>query len=112
MDSDLLLDCRFIPNPHWVPQLRPLNGLAKEVSEYVLNHEGVDDLLENYIALLRQMAEGYLREGKKYVTLAIGCTGGKHRSVAVAESIAAKLNLAHGAIAIDAQAIHRDVGRE
>jgi UPF0042 nucleotide-binding protein len=112
VDADIVLDCRFIPNPHWIPQLRPLNGLSKEVSQHVLSNEGVEDFLNSYVDLFTQMVQGYLREGKKYVTLAIGCTGGKHRSVAVAETIAQRLNSTHGAVAIDAHAVHRDIGRE
>jgi RNase adapter protein RapZ len=112
VDADLVLDCRFIPNPHWIPELRPLNGLSKEVSQHVLSNEGVDTFVDSYVSLFSQMVQGYLREGKKYVTLAIGCTGGKHRSVAIAETIAQRLNSTHGAVAIDAHAVHRDVGRE
>ena len=112
VDADLVLDCRFIPNPHWIPELRSLNGLTKEVSQQVLSNEGVETFIDNYVLLVNQMAEGYLREGKKYVTLAIGCTGGKHRSVAIAEVIAQRLNSVHGAVAIDAHAVHRDMGRE
>lgn len=112
VDADLVLDCRFIPNPHWIPELRPLNGLSKEVSHHVLSTEGVETFLDDYVSLFTQMVQGYLREGKKYVTLAIGCTGGQHRSVAIAETIAQRLNSAHGAVAIDAHAVHRDVGRE
>ena len=88
VDSDLVLDCRFIPNPHWIPELRPLNGLDAPVSEKVLSSEGVADFVESYVSVIRKMIPGYFREGKKYVTIAIGCTGGKHRSVAIAEEIA------------------------
>jgi UPF0042 nucleotide-binding protein len=112
VDADIVLDCRFIPNPHWIPELRALNGLSKEVSQHVIANEGVETFLDDYVSLFTQMVQGYLREGKKYVTLAIGCTGGKHRSVAIAETIAQRLNSTHGAVAIDAHAVHRDVGRE
>jgi UPF0042 nucleotide-binding protein len=112
VDADLLLDCRFIPNPHWVPTLRPLTGLSEEVSEHVLSSPGVGAFVDSYVSLIQQMAEGYLREGKTYVTLAVGCTGGKHRSVAISEAIAARLNSADGSVPIDAYARHRDVGRE
>lgn len=112
VDADLVLDCRFIPNPHWIPELRALTGLDKEVSQHVLTSPGVDAFVDSYVSLLNQMAEGYLREGKKYVTLAVGCTGGKHRSVAISEAIAARLNKSKGSISIEAHAIHRDVGRE
>ena len=88
VDADLVLDCRFIPNPHWIPELRPLNGLNTPVSEKVLGSEGVSDFVAAYVEVVRRMIPGYFREGKKYVTIAIGCTGGKHRSVAIAEEIA------------------------
>lgn len=112
VDADLVLDCRFIPNPHWIPELRALNGLSQPVSKNVLSSAGVSAFVDDYVALLHQMVEGYLREGKKYVTLAVGCTGGKHRSVAISEAIASRLNQAKGPIAIEAHASHRDVGRE
>jgi len=112
VDSDLVLDCRFIPNPHWIPELRPLTGLTKEVSNKVLTSEGVLEFVKSYVGVIRQMMPGYLREGKKYVTIAIGCTGGKHRSVAIAEEIAKQLSTEKSAIEISAHATHRDVGRE
>ena len=112
VDSDLVLDCRFIPNPHWIPELRPLTGLTTEVSNKVLTSEGVADFVKSYVGVIRQMMPGYLREGKKYVTIAIGCTGGKHRSVAIAEEIAKQLSADKSAIEISAHATHRDVGRE
>lgn len=115
VDSDLLLDCRFIPNPHWIPELRPKTGQSIEVRDYVLAQEGVFETVANYVLLLKNMASGYLREGKKYVTLAVGCTGGKHRSVAIAEELARQLNdssVGKSEFAIEAHAVHRDVGRE
>lgn len=112
VDSDLVLDCRFIPNPHWIPQLRPLNGLDKPVSEKVLGSEGVEDFVKSYVEVVRKMIPGYFREGKKYVTIAIGCTGGKHRSVAIAEEIARQLTHSSQDLEITAHATHRDVGRE
>lgn len=112
VDSDLLLDCRFIPNPHWIPELRPLSGLTREVSSKVLDSEGVSDFVKSYVDVISQMIPGYLREGKKYVTISIGCTGGKHRSVAIAEEIAKQLNSSKGEISLSAHATHRDVGRE
>jgi UPF0042 nucleotide-binding protein len=112
VDADLVLDCRFIPNPHWVPELRSLTGLDQAVSQHVLSSPGVDEFVDSYVSLLNQMVEGYLREGKKYVTLAVGCTGGKHRSVAISEAIAKRLNTGDGPISIEAHAVHRDVGRE
>lgn len=112
VDADLVLDCRFIPNPHWVAELRPKTGQSSEVSDYVLTQEGVKEVIENYANLLRSMSAGYFREGKKYLTLAVGCTGGKHRSVAVAEELAKKLSGAKDELQIEAHAVHRDVGRE
>jgi len=112
VDADLVLDCRFIPNPHWIPELRPLNGLDAPVSEKVLSSEGVADFVASYVSVVRQMIPGYFREGKKYVTIAIGCTGGKHRSVAIAEEIAKQLATSSSDLEISAHATHRDVGRE
>jgi UPF0042 nucleotide-binding protein len=112
VDADLVLDCRFIPNPHWIPELRPLNGLDKPVSDKVLGSEGVVDFVKSYVAVVQKMIPGYFREGKKYVTIAIGCTGGKHRSVAIAEEIARQLSSSSADLEITAHATHRDVGRE
>jgi UPF0042 nucleotide-binding protein len=112
VDSDLVLDCRFIPNPHWIPELRPLNGLDKPVSDKVLGSEGVQDFVKSYVGVVQKMIPGYFREGKKYVTIAIGCTGGKHRSVAIAEEIARQLTTSSQDLEITAHATHRDVGRE
>lgn len=114
VDADLVMDCRFIPNPHWDPELRALNGLDKQVSEAVLNAESVSEFLERYLALFNSLGQGYLREGKKYITLAIGCTGGKHRSVAVAEELARRINgsAIDAEHSVSAHAIHRDLGRE
>jgi UPF0042 nucleotide-binding protein len=112
VDADLVLDCRFIPNPHWIPDLRPLSGLDDAVYEHVLASEGVKDFVHSYVCVIEKMIPGYLREGKKYVTIAIGCTGGKHRSVSVAREIASQLNHDSDEISISAHATHRDVGRE
>ena len=112
VDSDLVLDCRFIPNPHWIPELRPLNGLDAPVSAKVLGSEGVADFVKSFVGVVKQMIPGYFREGKKYVTIAIGCTGGKHRSVAIAEEIAKQLSSTSADLEISAHATHRDVGRE
>ena len=108
VDSDLLVDCRFIPNPHWIPELRPLNGRDEPVRKAVLSAPGVDKFIDDYVALLISMSNGFLTEGKKFVTVAIGCTGGKHRSVAISEEIATRLNRP----GVTAYAMHRDVGRE
>jgi UPF0042 nucleotide-binding protein len=112
VDADLVLDCRFIPNPHWIPELRPLSGLDEKVKSTVLANPGVGQFVDTYVSLIQQMLPGYLREGKKYLTVAIGCTGGKHRSVSVAREITDKLDGDGAGLTISAHASHRDVGRE
>ncbi|MFG2089904.1 MULTISPECIES: RNase adapter RapZ [unclassified Spirillospora] len=108
VDADLVVDCRFLPNPHWVPELRPKTGRDTAVRDYVLGQRGAKEFLDAYAEVLRLLADGYEREGKHYVTLAVGCTGGKHRSVAMAEQIAARLRDE----GIEVQVAHRDLGRE
>ena len=112
VDADLMLDARFIPNPHWVPELRPLTGLDEAVFSTVLASDGVDAFIKTYVSVVMQMIPGYLREGKRFVTIAVGCTGGKHRSVSVAREIARQLNEHSSTVEISAHATHRDVGRE
>ena len=112
VDADLVLDCRFIPNPHWIPELRPLTGLDKAVSDRVFENEGVTEFVSSYVKLIQDMLPGYIREGKKYLTVAIGCTGGKHRSVAISTEIAKQLNDFNSELATSAHAVHRDLGRE
>ena len=106
VDADLVADCRFLPNPHWVPELRPLSGLDAPVRDFVLGQQGAPAFLAAYLAVLEVSLAGFEREGKRYVTLAIGCTGGKHRSVAMAEQLAARL------AGRDVTVSHRDLGRE
>ncbi len=108
LDADLVIDMRFLPNPHWIPELRDHTGLEQEVSDYVLSQEGATDFLERYVELIHLTSGGYKREGKRYLTLAVGCTGGKHRSVAVAQEL--QRRLASDALAV--QVVHRDLGRE
>jgi UPF0042 nucleotide-binding protein len=108
VDADLVVDVRFLPNPHWVPELRPLTGLDPAVSQHVLGDRHAQELMDRYAEVLRVIVPGYLREGKRYLTLAVGCTGGKHRSVAIAEEVARRLSAA----GIDCQVEHRDLGRE
>ncbi len=108
VDADVVADCRFLPNPHWVDQLRPLTGMDPAVSAYVLASPGAPAFLDQLDALLGTLREGYAREGKRYVTIAVGCTGGKHRSVAMAEQVAARL----GAAGVPVRVLHRDLGRE
>ncbi|MDA2962944.1 MAG: RNase adapter RapZ [Actinomycetota bacterium] len=110
VDSDLVLDCRFIPNPHWIPELRPLTGLTSQVSAKVLGNPGVAEFVTRYVDLIASMVPGYMHEGKKYLMIAIGCTGGKHRSVAITQEIAKQLNAIDRGIS--AYPTHRDVGRE
>ncbi|TNM39614.1 RNase adapter RapZ [Nocardioides albidus] len=108
VDADHVADMRFLPNPHWVPELRPRTGQDPEVSAYVLGRPGAEEFVDAYVPLLTGVAEGYLREGKRFMRVAIGCTGGKHRSVAMSEEIARRM----GEQGYVARAIHRDLGRE
>ncbi|MDQ1586711.1 MAG: RNase adapter protein RapZ [Actinomycetota bacterium] len=108
VDSDLVADCRFLPNPHWVPELRPLTGRDPEVRDYVFAQAGAKEFVDSYMKVLDLIAEGYRREGKRYATIAVGCTGGKHRSVAVAEELARRLREE----GVDTSVVHRDLGRE
>jgi UPF0042 nucleotide-binding protein len=106
VDADLVADCRFLPNPHWVPGLRPLTGRDAAVRDYVLGQPSAREFVDAYLAVLDVSLPGYEREGKRYVTIAVGCTGGKHRSVAIAEHLAARL------AGRDVTVSHRDLGRE
>ena len=106
VDADLVADCRFLPNPHWVPELRSFTGLDAAVRDYVLGQPAAGAFLDAYMSVLEVSLTGFEREGKRYVTLAIGCTGGKHRSVAIAEQLAARLT------GRDVTVSHRDLGRE
>jgi len=108
VDADMLIDMRFLPNPHWVPDLRPLSGRDPEVAAYVRDRPDAQTFLDQYVPLLKTVTTGYLREGKRFMTVAVGCTGGKHRSVAMTEEIATRLTAA----GIDARPVHRDLGRE
>jgi UPF0042 nucleotide-binding protein len=108
LDADLVVDARFLPNPHWIPELRPHSGQDADVRDYVLGQVDAVEFLDRYTDVLRLLIPGYRREGKRYLTLAVGCTGGKHRSVAIAEEFARRL----GAEGIAAVARHRDLGRE
>ncbi|GAA2100338.1 RNase adapter RapZ [Kitasatospora saccharophila] len=108
VDADLVVDCRFLPNPHWVPELRARTGTDPDVAEYVFQQPGAQQFLDGYTDLLRIITEGYRREGKRYMTLAVGCTGGKHRSVAMSEQLTKRL-IADG---VETVLVHRDMGRE
>ena len=107
-DADLVVDCRFIPNPHWVAELRGLTGRDAPVRDYVFGQDGVAQFVDGYVRLLETVARGYRREGKRFFTLAVGCTGGKHRSVAIAEALGTRLAEA----GVDSRVVHRDLGRE
>ncbi len=108
-DADLIADARFLPNPFWTEDLRPFTGEDAAVSDFVLNATGAQEFIDNYIAALRPVLRGYTTENKRYATIAIGCTGGKHRSVAVASEIAKLLGeLPEISVTLK----HRDLGRE
>ncbi len=108
LDADIIMDVRFLPNPHWVPDLRPQTGLSRAVSEYVLSAAGAAEFLDQLETLLVTMTEGFVREGKRFVLLGIGCTGGKHRSTAISEAMANRLRER----GVATQVIHRDLGLE
>lgn len=108
IDSDMVFDVRFLPNPHWVPELRPQTGLSEAVSEYVLGQPAAEPFLQHLLGLLDTVLPGYVRESKRQVELAIGCTGGKHRSTAIAEELARRLRER----SMPVQVMHRDLGRE
>ncbi|MCT1601858.1 RNase adapter RapZ [Kocuria sp. p3-SID1433] len=108
-DANYVADVRFIPNPHWVPALRPRTGRDKEVRDYVFQGEGARTFLERFTSMLEPVFEGYRTENKHYATIAIGCTGGKHRSVAMTEEVAKRLSkLPRVVVNVE----HRDVSRE
>jgi len=108
-DADLVADMRFLPNPFWNPELRSKTGLDPEVSEYVLTQQGAAEFIDAYAAALEPVLAGYQRENKRHATIAVGCTGGKHRSVAVAEELA---TLLRGFPGVAVSVKHRDLGRE
>jgi UPF0042 nucleotide-binding protein len=108
LDADHVADVRFLPNPFWVPELRPRTGLDEAVSSYVLAQDGALTFLDSYALTLGPVLAGYIRENKRYATVAIGCTGGKHRSVAMSEALAERLT----GPGVRATTVHRDLGRE
>lgn len=109
VDANYVADVRFIPNPHWVPQLRPHTGLDRDVSDFVLVENGAKDFVDRYVHALEPVLAGYRRENKHYATIAVGCTGGKHRSVAVAVELAKRLAQLPR---VTVSTRHRDLGRE
>ncbi|MGB6245897.1 RNase adapter RapZ [Gordonia sp. (in: high G+C Gram-positive bacteria)] len=115
IDCDLVADVRFLPNPYWIPELREHNGRAPQVRDYVLGQDDAAEFLDRYVELVGIVGRGYLREGKGYMTLGVGCTGGKHRSVAMSEELARRLGEIvddDGHRLYDVEVTHRDLGRE
>ena len=108
-DADLIADMRFLPNPYWDEKLRPFTGEDSEVADYVLAQDGAEEFIVNYIAALQPVIRGYLKENRKHASIALGCTGGKHRSVATAIEIAKRL-ADNPEIAVRVK--HRDLGKE
>ena len=108
VDADLVADLRFLPNPYWDPKLKELTGLDAAVSDYVVASDQAQEFLTKYAELIDLVEDGYLREGKRFVTIAMGCTGGKHRSVAMAENLSARLVKS----GVEVRVVHRDLGRE
>ena len=104
-----MADMRFLPNPFWETELRALTGVDAEVKEFVMSREGAQEFLAKYVAALVPMFAGYQRENKRHVSLAVGCTGGKHRSVAMARELADRLASLPG---VHVSLRHRDLGRE
>src|SRR4029453_4000092 len=107
LDADLVFDCRFLPNPHWVDELRPLTGLEEPVRDYVLGQPAAGAFLDNLEALLVPLLPAYVAEGTAYLPIAVGCTGGRHRSVAIAEELARRLRDQGQRVAV----LHRDVDK-
>jgi UPF0042 nucleotide-binding protein len=108
LDVDIVLDCRFLPNPHWVDALRPLTGEDEKVRQYVLDQPGTGEFLDELDRLFDLLLPGYEQEGKAYLSIGVGCTGGRHRSVVIADQLAQRLGLAGYRAAVH----HRDVGRD
>ena len=108
VDADIVFDVRFLPNPYWVPELRPKTGLSPDVADYVLSQDAAGDFQEQMLGVIETAAHGYLTEGKRQVTVAIGCTGGKHRSTAMTEELASRLRERD----YGASVLHRDLGKE
>jgi len=108
-DADLIADMRFIPNPFWDEALRPYTGEDNKVSDFVLQQDGAEEFISNYVAALQPVLRGYLRENRKHAAIAFGCTGGKHRSVATAIEVAKRLAAVEG---VEVRVKHRDLGRE
>jgi len=108
-DADLMIDVRFLPNPFWIPELRGFRGTDQPVSDYVLSRDGAEDFLDKFVDMFDAMLDGYRHEGKNFINVAVGCTGGHHRSVAVSEELGRRL-AARGDL--DVNVIHRDINRD
>ena len=106
-DADMVMDVRFLPNPHWVPDLRPKTGKNSQVVDYIFNFDIAKEFLDTFHKQLLKLVPYYLNEGKNYLTVAIGCTGGRHRSVAVTEALAHKALNPKMAVTV----YHRDVAK-
>jgi UPF0042 nucleotide-binding protein len=111
LDADVVLDLRFLPNPYWIPELRPFTGQDGPVRDFVLGQENTGDFLEHAESMLRTAVRGYLVEGRRYLTVAVGCTGGKHRSVATSEELTRRL-MDLDEVGVQLSTFHRDLGRE
>ena len=107
-DADLVVEVRFLPNPYWVPELRGYRGTDEPVAHYVLSQPAAQEFVDNFLQMFSTMLDGYRHEGKNFITLGVGCTGGHHRSVAVAEAIAARLR---DNDTLDVSTLHRDIAR-
>ncbi|AKE41287.1 P-loop ATPase protein family [Corynebacterium kutscheri] len=107
-DTDILIDVRFLPNPFWVPELRPFRGVDKPVSDYVLNQTSAQEFLNNFETMFKDMRPGFQHEGKNFITVSVGCTGGHHRSVAIAEELGRRLSQVED---LDVTVSHRDIDR-
>ena len=108
IDADMVADMRFLPNPFWVPELKPMSGLDAPVAEYVRSQPRAEEFLDTYENLVSLLTDGFLHEDKRFLTIAVGCTGGRHRSVAMSEAFAGRLR-SHG---VRTLVVHRDLGRE
>ncbi|HMR49557.1 MAG TPA: RNase adapter RapZ [Arachnia sp.] len=108
VDADMVFDVRFLPNPFWIPELRPKSGLSRDVARYVLKHEQAQRFQQHMLDLLLDVAPGYLAESKRQVTVAVGCTGGKHRSTSMSEELAVRLREQGFPVSV----LHRDLGKE
>ena len=108
IDADLVFDCRFLPNPHWISELRPLSGKDALVNDYLMDIPIVTEYLSAMQKVIQIALSGYLADGKRYLTVAIGCTGGRHRSVSLAENLSTRL-VGRG---VETFVLHRDCDRE